>query len=854
LLSQAGRKKRLAEQIEDLNNIRLNNAVLSIIGKVNESRKVKEQNRINQLSSSRGNLGVNDVTASSAKIFNKLLRTPSQDGSVDSQTDDALLFNDNGGRPQSASARGVQGPDKRPVDSRMGPGVATKVDANPAMVSSKEPPYVDEVAAPSKIEVATNAKMRKINEMTGLLIEAWRGSVHAQMHYEEIAETLTPVARRLHAMKLSALRILNSNSFHVFLVLLIAVSSMLVGIELDMSSADNENIFYALERFIVTCFCIELCLRIVAVEFDLLHFFYSPWNCFDALVIVGSMSPGTNVVLLMWRLLRVFRILRLLKMFPQLQTIVQALISGIASIRYVGAIIAFSFYVFGLIGVFMFRENDPEHFGQLDLSLITLLSVVTLDNWGDIMYRNMYGCSEYPPPMTVDDDIACVHSYPLGYAAAAYFIIFIIINTFVLLTLFVGVVTTAMEAAASEKRQQLDEEEALNALITAGKVSVPALDLYKRVFTLLDTDGSGSIEIAEIQMGLSCVKFSPSNSELQDWLTQAGLDPIRASYSLVDFVSFMLFMKRRASLQRLKDSVGRVVAMNKEQRPIEDMSADGSEQPSLPAASALSIVLDARVSDKLVLFKNRSRGMAAFLNRKIFSSVGSDSSLVVADGDDHSQIAACASKETQFLWHPADEFVDDGPRSCAGDYEPKQDNFVGSGVLNDLNTCPPGPVQEDELEWGTQEFEPIDTVKSFDSLDSSCHASPSIGVANSLPTTDFDDARENCSGSNDGLTRSKLEVVIPLELDPSGVVSVSENDARPVPMVASNTLPLTNTSSFNEEAHHALFTPRNIPDFLSDSRSSWTKRSFNDEGNPAELPVFVRPASSKPVIRSIVAI
>jgi voltage-gated sodium channel len=565
----------------------MNNAVLAIISKVNESRRLKEQNRVNQQANSRESLKVNDVSAAPAEALNSFMRAASNrdlfedatntdgvdtiakavniDEANDQDFNNNLVSEDANFGSGSSKSRKVPGLNL--AHAQASTSTKGKQDSNSKFAdnNNNNDTATGEAVAPAKIEVATNAKIRKINEMTGLLIEAWRGRTHAEQHYEEIAETLTPIARRLQAMKKMAQALLDSTVFHIFLVILIAVSSMLVGVELDMASTENDHIFRALEALIVSCFCLELLVRIIAVEFDLFHFFTGVWNCFDAFVIVGSLLPGSNSVVLLLRLVRVFRLLRLLKMFPELQTIVQALLSGIASIRYVGAIIAFSFYIFGLIGVFMFANNDPEHFGTLDAALITLLSIVTLDNWGDIMYRNMLGCDVYPPP-EYGDDAKCGDSNGLSLLAAAYFIIFIIINTFVLLTLFIGVVTTSMEAASSEKREELKVQDKLNEMIQSGAVTAGAVDLYKRVFTLLDTDGSGSIEIAEIQMGLSCVKFTPSNMELQKWLTTAGLDPLSGSYNLVEFVKFMMYMKRRASYNRLKDAVHRVAALIKEHR------------------------------------------------------------------------------------------------------------------------------------------------------------------------------------------------------------------------------------------------------------------------------------------------
>ena len=44
------------------------------------------------------------------------------------------------------------------------------------------------------------------------------------------------------------------------------------------------------------------------------------------------------------------------------------------------------FYVYAVLGVFMFRGNAPVHFLDLSTALLTLFRVVTLVDWAGVMY------------------------------------------------------------------------------------------------------------------------------------------------------------------------------------------------------------------------------------------------------------------------------------------------------------------------------------------------------------------------------------------------------------------------------------------------------------------------------------
>jgi voltage-gated sodium channel len=65
----------------------------------------------------------------------------------------------------------------------------------------------------------------------------------------------------------------------------------------------------------------------------------------------------------MLRLLRLLRVLKLVKSLPDLQLIVDALVQGLASIGYIGIILMMVFYLFAILGMELFEENDPWHFG-----------------------------------------------------------------------------------------------------------------------------------------------------------------------------------------------------------------------------------------------------------------------------------------------------------------------------------------------------------------------------------------------------------------------------------------------------------------------------------------------------------
>jgi len=147
---------------------------------------------------------------------------------------------------------------------------------------------------------------------------------------------------------------------------------------------------------------------------------------------------------------------------PQLQIIVGALIRSIPSMGYVGVLLALNFYVYAVMGVFLFRENDPVHFCDLPRAMLSLFRVVTLEDWTDVMYINMFGSDAYggyDQLATNDTGVIRVSSaHPL--LAAMYFSSFVLFGTMIMLNLFIGVIINSMDEARAERdheKRQLDK-------------------------------------------------------------------------------------------------------------------------------------------------------------------------------------------------------------------------------------------------------------------------------------------------------------------------------------------------------------------------------------------------------------
>ena len=119
---------------------------------------------------------------------------------------------------------------------------------------------------------------------------------------------------------------------------------------------------------------------------------------------------------------------------------------------YVSVLLFLLFYIYSVAAVFFFGKNDPVHFADLQTSFLTMFRVVTLEDWTDVMYINMFGCENYGYG---GSEVHCVASQGNPLFAALFFVSFVLLGTMIFLNLFIGVIMNGMDEARLE---QLEEE------------------------------------------------------------------------------------------------------------------------------------------------------------------------------------------------------------------------------------------------------------------------------------------------------------------------------------------------------------------------------------------------------------
>jgi voltage-gated sodium channel len=244
-------------------------------------------------------------------------------------------------------------------------------------------------------------------------------------------------------------KIVESKWFQNFIILVILSAGVVVGLETYPAiMQDYSGLLHILDRLILYIFVAEIILKMGAKGSKPWEYFYDGWNVFDFLIVAVCFLPIGGAYIAVLRLARILRVFRLVTAMPKLQILVGALLKSIPSMGYVGLLLFLLFYIYAVLGTFMFGQNDPIHFGSLQASMMTLFKTITLEGWIDFMNIQVYGSNvigyeEFP------DMARTPSAHPI--AAPVFFLSFILLGTMIMLNLFIGVIISGMEETNREE-------------------------------------------------------------------------------------------------------------------------------------------------------------------------------------------------------------------------------------------------------------------------------------------------------------------------------------------------------------------------------------------------------------------
>ena len=243
-----------------------------------------------------------------------------------------------------------------------------------------------------------------------------------------------------------ARRVAESRKFQHFILAVILLTAVIVGLETSETLVSHYGwLFEVVDTVVQTIFVVEIAIRVLAHWPRLGRFLHDGWNVFDVVVVAASLLPQAGAFAMVARLARLMRVTRLISVFPELRLIVSTMLRSIPSMGHILMLLGLLLYVYGVLGFYLFREHDPEHWGTLGAALLTLFQMLTMEGWVEIQ-------------------AAVLGEIPFAWM---YFASFVFVAVFVVVNLFIAVVLNNLESVKIEIQAGEDRRNPHRAVLQA---------------------------------------------------------------------------------------------------------------------------------------------------------------------------------------------------------------------------------------------------------------------------------------------------------------------------------------------------------------------------------------------------
>lgn len=246
-------------------------------------------------------------------------------------------------------------------------------------------------------------------------------------------------------------RITENVVFDTVVAIIIILVALNIGISL--SCPEYHAVGIQIDTAGCVLFYVELLLRILSYGRRWYRFFLNGWNLFDFVIIVSTLFPFVGDSLIAARLFRILKLSRLFAVTPQMRILITAMLRSFVPSLGVCMLLLIVLYVYAIIGTEFFAGNDPQRFGDLGTSLVTMFSFITVDDWYNAYLTAYHGSNVFCSYETAVELTKSTAPRAFGWRAGLFFFSYMIFVTFIVMNLFVGVIISCLQTAQEQLRR-----------------------------------------------------------------------------------------------------------------------------------------------------------------------------------------------------------------------------------------------------------------------------------------------------------------------------------------------------------------------------------------------------------------
>ncbi|XP_068460360.1 calcium channel, voltage-dependent, P/Q type, alpha 1A subunit, b isoform X4 [Clinocottus analis] len=255
-------------------------------------------------------------------------------------------------------------------------------------------------------------------------------------------------------------KIVKTQAFYWTVLCLVGLNTMCVAaVHYNQPEVLSDFLFYA-EFIFLGLFMSEMCIKMYGLGIQ--PYLHSSFNCFDCVVIVGSIfevvwatiKPGTSFGISVLRALRLLRIFKVTKYWAPLRNLVVSLLNSMKSIVSLLFLLFLFIVVFALLGMQLFggqfnfdKGTPPTNFDTFAAAIMTVFQVLTGEDWNMVMYDGIESQGG------VNDK---------GMVFSIFFIVLTLFGNYTLLNVFLAIAVDNLANAQELTKDEEDQEAAAN--------------------------------------------------------------------------------------------------------------------------------------------------------------------------------------------------------------------------------------------------------------------------------------------------------------------------------------------------------------------------------------------------------
>ncbi|KAK3519972.1 hypothetical protein QTP70_009637 [Hemibagrus guttatus] len=271
--------------------------------------------------------------------------------------------------------------------------------------------------------------------------------------------------------------IVKTQAFYWSVLCLVGLNTLCVAVvHYDQPDLLSDFLYFA-EFIFLGIFMSEMCIKMYGLGTR--PYFHSSFNCFDCIVICGSIfevfwamiQPGTSFGISVLRALRLLRIFKVTKYWASLRNLVVSLLNSMKSIISLLFLLFLFIVVFALLGMQLFggqfnfeSGTPPTNFDTFPAAIMTVFQILTGEDWNMVMY----------------DGIESQGGVNKGMVFSIFFIVLTLFGNYTLLNVFLAIAVDNLANAQELTKDEQEEEEAANQKMALQKAKEVAEVSYSR--------------------------------------------------------------------------------------------------------------------------------------------------------------------------------------------------------------------------------------------------------------------------------------------------------------------------------------------------------------------------------------